>query len=116
MPGTGVYFVNSASSALCAATLIASGVPKSGSPAPKSITSTPDRRSLSTAAPTAIVAEVAIREVRSASRAMSASVRLKADTTYLDSCRLFFAQARFDQFRYQPVHPSAESEHFLDQP
>src|ERR1041384_521553 len=74
MPGTGVYFVNSASSALCAAALIGSGVPKSGSPAPKSITSTPDRRSLFTAAPTAIVAAVAILEVRSATRAMGPSM------------------------------------------
>ena len=77
MPGTGVYFVNSASSALCAATLMASGVPKSGSPAPKSITSTPERRSLSTVAATAIVADLAIREVRSANRAIGhLSVRL----------------------------------------
>src|SRR5215471_5676202 len=71
MPGTGVYLVNSASSALCAAALIGAGVPKSGSPAPKSITSMPDRRNLSTAAPTAIVADVAILDVRSANRAIA---------------------------------------------
>src|SRR5438105_8806286 len=108
MPGTGVYFVNSASSALCAACLIASGVPKSGSPAPKSMTSTPDRRSLSTAAPTAMVADVAIREVRSARRMIS-SVRLKADATFL-------LKTFFHQFRHQAVHLAPEREHFLDQP
>src|SRR5215831_3709504 len=131
MPGTGVYFVNSASSALCAALLIASGVPKSGSPAPKSITSTPDRRSLSTAAPTAIVADVAILEVRSANRAIALRlqsvrrvrlqpdqiVRLKADTT-CELCphRLLLSQPLLDQLGHQPVHLPAEREHFLDQP
>jgi hypothetical protein len=57
-------------------------VPKSGSPAPKSITSTPDRRKRSTVAVTAMVAELAIREVRSASRVIGhLSVRLKPDAT-----------------------------------
>src|SRR3954471_8435079 len=105
MPGTGVYFVNSASSALCAATLMASGVPKSGSPAPKSITSTPDRRSLSTAAPTAMVADVAIRDVRSANRMISSS---------RPYC-LFVSQPLLDELRHQAVDLPAEREHFLDQ-
>src|SRR5215468_571421 len=109
MPGTGVYFVNSASSALCAALLIGSGVPKSGSPAPKSITSTPDRRSLSTAAPTAIVADVAILEVRSANRAIVLLLSLRPH-------RLLLAQTFLYHVGHQPVHFSAESEHFLDQP
>jgi hypothetical protein len=55
------------SSASCAATLIASGVEKSGSPAPKSITSTPDRLRRSTVAVTFIVGDPAMRVVRSAS-------------------------------------------------
>src|SRR3954464_11286870 len=101
MPGTGVYFVNSASSALCAADLIASGVPKSGSPAPKSMTSTPDRRSLSTAAPPAMVADVAIREVRSANLMISSY-----------TC----SQTFFHELWHQAVHLAAEPEHFLDQP
>src|SRR5215467_1749482 len=101
MPGTGVYFVNSASSALCAAVLIGSGVPKSGSPAPKSITSTPERRSLSTAAVTAIVAELAILEVRSANRAIIVSLRTH---------RLFLSQPFFDQLRHQAVHFAAQRE------
>src|SRR5215472_16883755 len=131
MPGTGVYFVNSASSALCAALLIASGVPKSGSPAPKSITSTPDRRSLSTAAPTAIVADIAILEVRSANRAIDLllpsvrSVRLQADylvrrkpdtTGELRPHRLFFSQPFLDQFGHKAMDLAAKREHFLDQP
>src|SRR5215469_7068337 len=131
MPGTGVYFVNSASSALCAAPLIGSGVPKSGSPAPKSITSMPERRSLSTAAPTAIVADVAILEVRSANRAIALRlqsvrsvrlqadylVRLKPDTT-CELCphRLLLSQSLLDHVGHQPVHFPAEREHFFDQP
>src|SRR5215813_13111767 len=108
MPGTGVYFVNSASSALCAAPLMGSGVPKSGSPAPKSITSTPDRRNSSTLAPTAIVADVAIREVRSANRAMIASITPVAQGVQP-------REPRLHQFRHQPVNLPAERKHFLDQ-
>src|SRR3954470_13503007 len=102
MPGTGVYFVNSASSALCAASLMASGVPKSGSPAPKSMTSTPDRRSLSTAAPTAMVADVAIRDVRSANRMISSS----------RPYRLFFPEPLLDELGHEAVNLAAEPEHF----
>src|SRR5580765_5232065 len=109
MPGTGVYFVNSASSALCAAALMGSGVPKSGSPAPKSITSMPDRRSLSTAAPTAIVADVAILEVRSANRAMCPSGRWCPP---LGAHRLLFSQPFLDQLRHQAMHFAAEREDF----
>src|SRR5580765_681590 len=132
MPGTGVYFVNSASRALCAAALMASGVPKSGSPAPKSITSTPERRSLSTVAPTAIVADVAIREVRSANRAIDSPkcglnvVQAFRPARYggpegphdllLRTNGLLLPQACFHQFRHQSVHPTAQREHFLDQP
>src|SRR5258707_15758708 len=104
MPGTGVYFVNSASSALWAAALMASGVPKSGSPAPKSMTSTPARRSLSTAAPTAMVADVAILDVLSANRMISS---LRTDG-------LFFPQTLLDELGHQAVHLAAEAEHFLD--
>ena len=67
MPGTGVYRVKLRSSASCAASLIGSGVEKSGSPAPKSMTSIPDRRSVSTVAVTFIVGDEAMRVVRSAS-------------------------------------------------
>src|SRR5205807_5586958 len=106
MPGTGVYFVNSASSALCAAALIASGVPKSGSPAPKSITSTPERRNLSTAAPTAIVADVAILDVRSANRAMtlllSGAGRSGPRSGNPDRVALPLPQPLFDKFGDKP--------------
>ncbi len=68
VPDDGVYFVKFSSMARRPAALTGSGVAKSGSPAPKSITSTPARRSRSTVAVTAIVGELAIRAVRSASR------------------------------------------------
>src|ERR1700674_4383520 len=121
MPGTGVYFVNSASSAWCAATLMASGVPKSGSPAPKSITSTPARRSLSTVAVTAIVAELAIREVRSANRAMPLPSAVRRSVFYVsrstsDPRGLLVPQASFHHVRHEPVYSPAEREHLLDQP
>src|SRR2546429_32027 len=99
MTATGV-----ASASLICSTIVG----QYGSPAPKSMTSTPDRRSLSTAAPTAMVADVAIREVRSARRMIS-SVRLKADATFL-------LKTFFHQFRHQAVHLAPEREHFLDQP
>jgi len=73
MPGVGVYFVKFSSIAAWAAVLMAPGVGKSGSPAPKSITSIPARRSLSTVAVTCIVAELAIRFVRSASRVIGSA-------------------------------------------
>src|SRR5262252_3029144 len=85
-----------------------SGVPKSGSPAPKSITSMPDRRSLSTAAPTAIVADVAILDVRSANRTIVSPV--------LRPHRLLFPEPLLDQLRHKSVHLAAEREHFFDQP
>src|SRR5258706_14826194 len=67
MPAAGVYFVKSWSRASCAAALTAVGVGKSGSPAPKSITSMPDRRRRSTVVVTFMVGDSAIRLVRSAS-------------------------------------------------
>ena len=83
------------------ASLIASGVGKSGSPAPKSMTSIPDRRRRSTVAVTFMV----------------------GDPQYgwsdpQASClprQSFPAQAFFDELRHQAVHASAEREDFFDQ-
>src|SRR5436189_404001 len=104
MPATGVYFVNSWSSASCAAIFTAFGVGKSGSPAPKSMTSTPSRRRRSTVAVTFIVGEMAMREVR------AASVISDSLLSY------FLPKPLFDQFRHQAADAAAEREHFLDQP
>src|SRR5262245_14584665 len=67
VPPAGVYLVKLLLIASIAAFLILSGVGKSGSPAPKSTTSTPSRRSLSASAATFIVDETLIRPMRSAS-------------------------------------------------
>ena len=62
----GVYLVKFALMAAMPACLMLSGVGKSGSPALKSTTSTPSRRSLSASAMTFMVEETLIAEMRSA--------------------------------------------------
>src|SRR5215207_9141123 len=61
MPPAAVYFVRPARMALFAASLMFSGVSKSGSPAPKSQTFAPDARKASAACIAAIVADDCIR-------------------------------------------------------
>src|SRR5437016_7097843 len=108
MPEGGVYLVKLRSSASCAAALTCSGVGKSGSPAPKSITSTPSRRSLSTIAVTFIVGEPEMRFVRSASCAMRSS------PCWLR--RELLSQPPLDHVGHEPVNAAAQREDFLDQP
>src|ERR1700687_4263560 len=67
MPPVGVYFDLFSSMALIAAFLMWSGVGKSGSPGPKSATSTPRDLSLSASAITAAVGETCMRLIRSVS-------------------------------------------------
>ncbi len=66
-PPVGVYFDLFSSMALIAAFLMWSGVGKSGSPGPKSATSTPRDFSLSASAITAAVGEIWMRLIRSVS-------------------------------------------------
>src|ERR1700693_2801354 len=66
VPPVGVFFVKLASSAAMAAFLMLSGVGKSGSPAPKSTTSTPSRRKRSASAATFMVDDSLMRDTRSA--------------------------------------------------
>src|SRR5215208_5616015 len=61
MPPAAVYFVRPARIALFAASLMFSGVSKSGSPAPKSQTFAPEARNASAACIAAIVADDCIR-------------------------------------------------------
>src|SRR5215207_3273362 len=61
MPLAAVYFVRPARIALSAASLMLSGVSKSGSPAPKSQTFAPEARNASAACIAAIVADDCIR-------------------------------------------------------
>src|SRR5215510_6469991 len=98
-----------------AAALIAAGVAKSGSPAPKSMTSTPSRRSRSTVAVTFIVGELAIRLVLSAKRGMNS---LSSGRTgpppgslpafSLDARDALPAQPFLDQIWHQTVNLPAE--------
>src|SRR5580704_927145 len=77
VPPVGVYLVKLASSAAMAAFLILSGVGKSGSPAPKSTTSTPSRRRRSASAATFMVDDSLMRETRSARSIVACMVGFK---------------------------------------
>src|SRR6266478_3768180 len=66
MPVACVYLVKLLAMAETAAALMLSGVGKSGSPAPKSTTSTPSRRRRSASAATFMVDDSLMRETRSA--------------------------------------------------
>src|SRR5712692_6233785 len=104
MPAFGVYFVKFSSIALCAAALAGSGVGKSGSPAPKSMTSTPARRSLSTAVVTFNVGDPEMRLVRSANLPIWLPHAGPAVRTLLLCCRDLLTQAGLDHVGHQPVH------------
>src|ERR1044071_4046702 len=107
VPALAVYLVKFASMARCAAAPMCAGVGKSGSPAPKSTTSTPCALSFKASAATFIVGETPIRLVRSAS------------ITSGPQCfprELFLAQPLFHALGDQPVHRSTEGNDFLYQP
>src|SRR5437773_3173116 len=110
MPGTGVYLLKCWSIAACAATLIDSGVAKSGSPAPKSMTSTPSRRSRSTVAVTFIVGELEIRAVRSARRVMGRPCSSIFGTQSSD----LFPEALLDHVGHEAVHAATQGKHLFD--
>src|SRR3954469_3032110 len=101
------------------------GVPKSGSPAPKSITSTPSRRRRSTVAVTFMVGELAIRVVRSANGVVIASLgaSLCAGSSSAASWRPslldaghLLAKTLLHYVGNEAVHAAAEREYFFDQP
>ena len=73
-----VYLVKSASMAACAALATCSGVGKSGSPAPRSTTSTPRRCRRIASAATFIVGDTPIRLVRSREHAVRPSAASRA--------------------------------------
>src|ERR1044071_1915550 len=97
------------------ACLILSGVGKSGSPAPKSTTSTPSRLSLSASAATFIVDDTLMDEI------------LCAISCFTSSCiapRLPFLQFVFQKLslepnfhrgRHQPRNIAAQADHLFDQ-
>src|SRR5262245_47022374 len=116
-PPTSVYFVRPRRIAWIAASLIRSGVSKSGSPAPNEITSTPPRRSSCALAWTASVDDGASVFRRSASTVWllcSLFIGAGRRTAGL-SRRVLFGQALLDDRRDQPGHRRSEAGHFLDQ-
>src|SRR5688500_12595526 len=106
MPADGVYFVKLPSSAAWAAALTCSGVGKSGSPAPRSTTSTPWRRSRSASADTRSVGDATTRLIRWAN-----SIALPPLHAGLLQAELLLHDRRHQAFDFAAKH-----EHFLDQP
>src|SRR5215468_5793662 len=94
-----------------------SGVGKSGSPAPKSTTSTPSERSFSASAETFIVEETLMVEIRSAIGLIAACMAFRSSSPlrngfgFGQSC----AQSRFDRSRHQAGHIASERKNFFHQ-
>src|SRR4030095_2055865 len=107
VPELVVYFVKLASMAACAAAPMCFGVGKSGSPAPKSITSTPCAFSFNASAATFIVGDTPIFLVR------SASIRSGPQGFARE---LLLAQPLLHAFGDESVDRSAERNDFFDQP
>src|SRR5271168_2079934 len=89
-----------------------SGVGKSGSPALKSTTSTPSRRSLSASAITFMVEETLMSEMRSA---VLGACRVGVIVLELTRCFKSFAQALFHEGWDEACNVSAEADDYLDQ-
>src|SRR5687768_1062935 len=87
--------------ATLAASFAGCGVGKSGSPAPKSTTSTPWRFSFAASPATFIVGDVETLLIRSAS---------------MDFPSLFFSQPALHDLGHETAHLATEREHFLDEP
>src|ERR1051325_5941430 len=112
VPAVGVYFVLPSVIASAAASLMFCGVSKSGSPAPRSTTSTPAARIASAACIAASVEDAFICVTFSDTGNME--VTLAAIGSYFS--RLFFlSHAFFDQWRHQSVNRRAQVEYFLHQ-
>src|SRR5216684_3373585 len=95
-----------------AASLMASGVPKSGSPAPKSITSMPSRRSRSTVAVTFIVGEPAMRDARGDKGMQGSGFKVQGSGSGFSGLE---TKLRLDHVGHETVHAAAEGEDFFDQ-
>src|SRR5947209_7134386 len=114
VPPAAVYFVKFCSSARMAACLMLSGVGKSGSPAPKSTTSTPSARSRSASCATFKVDDTLMEEIRSAIGLAVACITLG-----LRPFTFGFGntppQPLLDRRRDEPRNIAAEAENFLHQ-
>src|ERR1051325_9822368 len=95
-----------------------SGVGKSGSPAPKSTTSTPCWRSRSASAATFMVEETLMEEIRSAISMLAWTCMLSILTSFIQ-CRdsgKAIPEAFLDDRRDQPGNIAAQPEHLFHQP
>src|SRR5438477_373590 len=92
-----------------------SGVGKSGSPAPKSTTSTPCARSFSASAATFIVDDTLIAEIRLAISVFSVGVMISRANTLGVVGAHAFSQPGFDRGRHQPRDVAAEPDNLLYQ-
>src|SRR5579871_2415269 len=108
VPLTGVYLVKFSSSARMAVRLMLSGVGKSGSPALKSTTSTPSRRSRSASAATFIVEDSLMSEMRCAS---SCTVCIILNSVLREAA----FQPLFDACGHHAGDIAAQRNHLLDQ-
>src|SRR5579884_1622180 len=115
MPPEAVYRVKFCSRARTAARLMLSGVGKSGSPALKSITSTPEARSRAASAATFMVDDSLMVEIRSAIALSTAGIlspscglafRLLSNT----GLRQTVPQPRFHGRRHEPGDVPAQAE------
>src|SRR5580698_8109018 len=116
VPPALVYFVKFCSMARMAARLILSGVGKSGSPAPKSTTSTPCVRSFSASAATRIVDDTLMAEMRSAISCLACTSISFPPTLLMLSSPKSLLQPDFYRRRHQPGDVAAQREDFLHQP
>src|SRR5215510_10229439 len=109
MPLAEVYLVKFSSSARFAACLMCSGVGKSGSPTPRSITLTPCERSLSAAITTAAVDDSFVSRARVET----------GNVVACDAFVLILYKLIFHAFDYGMGHETfnraAEQEYFFDQ-
>src|SRR5262249_12269894 len=108
VPELAVYFVKLASIALWAAAETWGGVGKSGSPAPKSTTSTPCALSFMASAATFIVGDTEMRAVRAASCMRSGPQRLPGVA--------LLAQPGLDKRRHEVRDRAAERDDLLHEP
>src|SRR5688572_20431841 len=109
VPELVVYFVKLASMAAWAAAPMCCGVGKSGSPAPRSMTSMPFALSAIASAATFIVGDMAMRVARAANE-----LELPMSSGPQRFTReLFLAQPAFDDLWNDVLHGSAQGDHFL---
>src|SRR5689334_10551317 len=116
VPPAGVYLVKFCSRARIAACLMLSGVGKSGSPAPKSTTSSPSARRRSASCETFIVDDTLMEEIRSAMGLAVLACMLLGLRPFAIGFGKAPPQPFLDRRRHQSRDISTQTEDLLDQP